>query len=233
VLKAVAEHSGGRPVGFLINTDWHSHHTGSNESLGRAGAEIVAHENTKQYLGAEVFVEWEHRTYKALPAAALPTRTFSTTETLTLGSERIACGHLGQAHTDGDAYVFFPDSNVLVAGDVLTVGAYPIADYVSGGWLGGLMTATKTLFDLANDETRVIPGSGPVQTRADLKAQHEMLVTLRDRLAKMMRQGMGAEDMLASGATKEFDARWGDPALFLSTTYRGMWIHVRELGGIV
>jgi glyoxylase-like metal-dependent hydrolase (beta-lactamase superfamily II) len=152
---------------------------------------------------------------------------------MTVGRERIEFGPLGPAHTDGDIYVFFPDANVLVAGDVLAVGTYPIADYISGGWLGGLMTATKTLLDLANDQTRVIPGTGPIQTRADLKVQHEMLVTLRERLHQMMRKGMGTNDMFAAGATKEFDARCGDPTLFLSVTYRGMWLHVRELGGIV
>ena len=95
------------------------------------------------------------------------------------------------------------------------------------------MTATKTLLDLTNDQTRVIPGAGAVQTRADLEVQHEMLVTLRERLHQMMRKGMGAHDMLAAGATKEFDARCGDPSLFVTVTYRGMWLHVRELGGIV
>ena len=80
---------------------------------------------------------------------------------MTFGRERIEFGPLGQAHTDGDIYVFFPDANVLVAGDVLAVGAYPIADYISGGWLGGLMTATKTLLDLTNDQTRVIPAPVP------------------------------------------------------------------------
>jgi len=233
LLALVAEHAGGKRVQHLFNTDWHGEHTGSNEALGRQGAEIVAHENTRQYLGAEMFVEWQYRTYKPLPKAALPTKTVLTAGTMTLGRERIEYGHLGQAHTDGDIYVFFPDANVLATGDVLTVGTYPVADYTTGGWLGGLATATKTLLDLANEDTRVVPGTGPVQTRADLKAQHDMLVTLRDRIGKMMRQGMGAEDMLAAGVTKEFDARWGDPKLFLSTTYRGMWLHVRELGGIV
>jgi cyclase len=152
---------------------------------------------------------------------------------MTLGRERIEFAPLGPAHTDGDIYVFFPESNVLVAGDVLAVGTYPIADYISGGWLGGLMTASKTLLDLTNEQTKIVPGVGPVQTRTDLKAQHDMLVTLRERLHQMMRKGMGAEDMLAAGATKEFDARCGDPALFVNITYRGLWLHVRELGGIV
>jgi glyoxylase-like metal-dependent hydrolase (beta-lactamase superfamily II) len=231
--EAVSGLSAGRPVRYLFNTDWHSDHSGSNEMLGRAGVEIVAHENTRQYLGEDIFVDWQHRTYKALPKVALPTRTSYMADKMTFGRERIEFGPLGQAHTDGDIFVFLPESNVLVTGDVLAVETYPMADYVSGGWLGGLMSATKTLLDLTNDETRVIPGAGPVQTRADIKVQHEMLVTLRERLHQMMRKGMSSRDMLAAGATKEFDARCGDPSLFLSVTYRGMWLHVRELGGIV
>ena len=233
LLAAVAHETGGRRVQVLFNTDWHSQHTGSNEPLARAGARIVAHEHTKQYLGAELFVDWENRTYKALPVAARPSETFYTTGAMTFGSERVEYGHLGQAHTDGDIYVFFRNSNVLAVGDVLAVDRYPIADYTTGGWLGGLANATKTLVDLADDDTRVVAAGGVVQTRAALRAQHEMLAAMRDRLAKMMRQGLGAKEMRAAGVTKEFDAKWGDPDLFLATSYRGLWLHVRELGGIV
>lgn len=233
LLSAIAEGTGSRRVEILFNTDWHPGHSGSNETLARTGTRIIAHEHTKQYLGAELFVDWENRTYAPLPSKALPTETFSTTGRMTFGGERVEYGHLGQAHTDGDIYVFFPDSNVLVVGDVLSVGTYPIADYTTGGWLGGLANATKALVDLSNDDTRIIPAAGPVQSRADLRAQQEMLAAMRDRLAKMMRQGLGAREMLAAGVTKEFDATWGDPALFLSTSYRGLWLHVRELGGIV
>ena len=233
LLKTIADQSGGRRVTTLFNTDWHPDHTGSNEALAKGGAQIVAHENTKQYLANELFVEWEKRTYKARTAQALPTKTFLTTGTMTAGGETLKYGHLGQAHTDGDIYVFLPASNVLMAGDVMSVGAYPIADYTTGGWLGGMVTATKTLLDLTNADTRIIPGTGAVQTRADLQAQFDMLTTMRERLPKMMRQGMGTEDMLAAGCTKEFDAKWGDPHLFVTTSYRGLWLHVRELGGIV
>jgi cyclase len=233
LLKMIGEHAGGRPVHTLFNTDWHPEHTGSNETLGQSGARIIAHAHTKQYLGEELFVEWQNRTYKPLPSRAIPDHTFYTSATMTFGGERVEYGHLGQAHTDGDIYVFFPGPNVLVAGDVLSVGKYPIADYTTGGWLGGLANATKTLLDLANADTRFVPGVGPVQTRADVQAQHEMLLAMRDRLGKMMRQGMGADDMLAAGATKDFDGRWGAPDLFVSTAYKGLWLHVRELGGIV
>jgi glyoxylase-like metal-dependent hydrolase (beta-lactamase superfamily II) len=233
LLSAISGETGGKRVEVLFNTDWHPGHSGSNEALRKLGARILAHEHTKRYLGAELFVDWENRTYQPLPANALPTETFRTTGTMTFGGERVEYGHLGQAHTDGDIYVFFPQSNVLVAGDVLGSGRYPIADYTTGGWLGGLANATKALVDLANDETRVVGASGLVSTRADLRAQHEMLAAMRDRLAKMMRQGLSAKEMHAAGVTKEFDAKWGDPELFLSTSYRGLWLHVRELGGIV
>ena len=233
LLKLVASQSGGKRLTTLFNTDWCAEHTGSNEVIGAIGAEIIAHEHTRQYLANDQFVEWQTRTYKAKPPSAQPKKTFRTKGSMTVGSERLDYGHLGQAHTDGDIYVFLPASNVLVAGDVLSVGTYPIADYTTGGWLGGMVTATKTLIDMSNAETRVIPGTGPVQTRADLQAQFEMLNTMRDRVAKMMRQGMSANDMIAAAVTKDFDAKWGDPKLFLSVTYRGMWLHVRELGGIV
>lgn len=233
LLKTVAAHAQGRRLTTLINTDWCADHTGSNESVGAIGAPIIAHEHTKQYLANDQFIEWQKRTYKAKPKAALPTKTFYAKGSITAGAERLDYGHLGQAHTDGDIYVHLPASNVLVTGHVLTVGKYPIADYTTGGWLGGLLAATKTLLDLSNAETRIIPATGPVQTRADLQAQFEMLTTLRERFAKMMRQGMSATDMLAAGATKEFDATWGDPSLFVPVSYRGLWLHVRELGGIV
>jgi glyoxylase-like metal-dependent hydrolase (beta-lactamase superfamily II) len=233
LLAVVAEQSAGKRIRILFNTDWHPEHTGSNEALGGAGARIIAHENTKQYLGAEIFVDWQNRTFKPRPPQALPNETFYTSGKMTFGQEPIEYGHLGQAHTDGDIYVFFPKSNVLMAGDVLTVGKYPISDYTTGGWLGGHLSATKTLVELANADTRVVPGVGPLQTRADLQAQHDMLATLRDRLAKMMKQGMSSEDMIAAGATSEFDEKWGNPRLFVSNAYRGMWLHVRELGGIV
>ena len=233
LLKKVDEVSGGKRVHALFNTDWHRDHTGSNESLGKSGTEIIAHENTRQYLGNRIHVDWQDRTYKPMPSYALPKHGLYTTGKMTIGNERVEYGHLGQAHTDGDIYVFFPNSNVLVAGDALTVDAYPIPDYVSGGWIGGFVAAVKTMIDVTNADTRVVPGTGPVQTRADLQAEHDMLAAVRERLIKLVRQGMGVDEIVGAGATKEFDERWGDPEVFLRVTWRGMMLHVRELGGIV
>jgi cyclase len=233
LLKAIADHTGGKRVQALFNTDWHPDHTGSNEALGKAGAKIIAHENTKQYLGAEIFVDWQDRTYKPLTPQALPNQTFYTSGTMTFGSERIDYGHLGQAQTDAAIYVFFPVSNVLMTGDALSVDQYPVPDYTTGGWLGGLVAANTTLLGMSNADTRLVPGVGPLQMRADRQAQHDMLDAMLDRFKKMMRQGLGPEDIIAAAPTKEFDAKWGNPDRFVYAAYRSMWLHVRELGGIV
>jgi glyoxylase-like metal-dependent hydrolase (beta-lactamase superfamily II) len=233
LLKTVAGVSQGRPVQALFNTHWHLESTGSNETLGKAGAKIIAHENTKLWMGAEIIVKWQNRTYKPRPKEALPAQTFYTNGKLTFGPERIEYGHLGQAHTDGDIYVFLPGPNILVTGDVFTVGQYPILDYSTGGWIGGLSDASKVLLGLTDAQTRIVPGAGPVQTRADLQAQVDMCGAMRTRFVEMMRKGMGVKEMLAAAPTKEFDARWGNPELFISNAYPGLWGHVREIGGIV
>jgi glyoxylase-like metal-dependent hydrolase (beta-lactamase superfamily II) len=223
----------GRPIATLFNTDWHPEHTGLNERVGTAGGAIVAHENTKQWLGTTVHAKWEGRTYRPLPVAARPTRTFYTTDTLDFAGERVACGYLGQAHTDGDLYVHLPGPDVLVAGDVVAVGRYPDMDVATGGWIGGLTTATRTLVGLASTGTRVVPGEGPVQTRAHLEAQLAMLSAVRERVVKLFKSGLSAEEMRAAAPTKDFDAVWGSPDRFMKTMYQGLWGHARELGGII
>jgi cyclase len=233
LLKLVAEQSGGRPVKTLFNTHWHPEHTGSNEALGKAGAKIIASENTKLWLGTEIDVGWQKKTYEPSPKAALPNQTFYNSGKMTFGKEQVEYALMPQAHTDGDIYVFFPGSNILVAGDVVSVGSYPILDYTTGGWIGGMVNSQRTLLQLINMDTRIIPGTGPVQTKADLQALNEMCNTLRDRLVKLMKQGMGPKEMIAAKPTKEFDEKWGDPELFIANAYRGLWGHVRELGGIV
>jgi len=233
LLKAVAKHTKTSKPTTAFNTHWHWDHTGSNERLGKDGVKIIAHENTKLWLGADFFVDWQNRAYKPRPKIALPTETFYTNGKLNVGSEELRYANLPRAHTDGDLYVHFPAQNVLVVGDLVSAGSYPILDVSTGGWIGGLTDATKALLDLSDDKTRIIPGTGPVLTRADLEAQHKMLSTMKDRLIGLMKKGMGTDDLLAAPPTTEFDTQWGDPKLFLVNAYKGLWGHVRELGGIV
>ena len=230
VLRLVHDRTGGAPVTVLFNTHWHWDQTGSNRTLGPKGTRIIAHENTRLWLGTEIDSKWEHRVYPPLPDKARPNQTFYTQGTLTFGGERIDYGYLPQAHTDGDIYVFLRDANVLVAGDVAARGAYPILDYSTNGWIGGMVNATQTLLDIAGADTRIVPGSGEALTRSDLVEEHAMLATLKQRLSQLLAQGMSVEDMIAAAPTKEFDARWGDPRLFIANAWPGLVARSRELG---
>ncbi|HEY0341143.1 MAG TPA: MBL fold metallo-hydrolase, partial [Steroidobacteraceae bacterium] len=234
LMKVVEKLPGGGHVHTLINTHWHWDHTGGNERLGKDKVKIIAHENTKLWLGADFYCDWQdNRHYTPRPKAALPTETFYTSGQMTANGQDIVYAYLPRAHTDGDVYVFFPKANVLVAGGLVSVGAYPVLDYTTGGWIGGMDDASKALVGVANKDTRIVPGIGPVQTYADLQAQSEMLHTMHERLVDLMRKGIGTDDLATNPPTAEFDAKWGDPKLFLANAYRGMWGHVRELGKIV
>jgi glyoxylase-like metal-dependent hydrolase (beta-lactamase superfamily II) len=230
VLRLVRAHTGQSRVQVLFNTHWHWDHTGSNAALGSAGTKILAHENTRLWLGTQVDSKWEHRVYAPLPPKARPNQTFYTHGSLSFGGERIDYGHLPQAHTDGDIYVHFRNADVLVASDVLSSGAYPIIDYCTHGWIGGMVNATQALMDRCTPQTRVIGGSGGVLARADLDKEHAMLATLKKRLSKLLAQGMSVEDMLAAAPTREFDPEWGDPHLFIANVWPGLVDRSRELG---
>jgi cyclase len=230
ILKLVRQRTGTAKIHTLFNTHWHWDQTGSNPTLGAAGTRIFAHENTRLWLGTDVDSKWERRVYTRLPPQARPNQTFYTNGTLPFGGETLDYGYLPQAHTDGDIYVFFKQANVLVAGDVLSAGAYPVLDYCTNGWIGGMANATQTLLSLGKPDTRVIPGTGPVQTQADLQAEHDMLATLKLKLSQLLAQGMSARDMLAAAPTRDFDAKWGDPTLFVTNAWPGLVQRARELG---
>jgi glyoxylase-like metal-dependent hydrolase (beta-lactamase superfamily II) len=230
LLAEVQRLTGSVRVNMLFNTHWHHDQTGSNETLGKAGTRIIAHENTRLWLTTDVDSKWEGRVYQPLAKIAQPNHTFYTEESLQFGGEQIDYGYLGQAHTDGDIYVFFRKANVLVAADVAAAGAFPIIDYCTNGWIGGMVTAVQTLADLADEKTKVVAGTGGVLNLAQLKAEHSMLNTLKQRLSKMIAQGKGAEEMIAERPAKEFEAEWGDPTLLIRNCYPGMANRARELG---
>lgn len=230
LLKLIAKETGTRKVAVLFNTMWRPQHTGSNETLGKAGAKIIAQMNTKLWLGTTFNVPWEGKKYTPLPKLAQPNEAFYTDGSMTFAGEKVEYGWLPEARTDGDLYVSFPDSKVLVAGDVLCTGRYPILDYMTGGWLGGMEDSTKTLLGLTGQDTKLIPGDGPVLEKADLQAEHDMISTVKTRMIEMMRMGYSAEDMVQGGATKEYDEAWGDPTMFVQNAYQGLWGHVVGLG---
>ena len=231
--SALAERWPGRPVEVAFNTNWRSEHTGANAALRGAGATVMAHENTKLWLGGDFSVDWEDRHYAPRPAAMLPNKTFYTSGKVDFGGRDVEYWHLPRAHTDGDVAVFFPEANVLVASDLLSVGAYPVPDYATGGWIGGLVDATQTLLDSTDARTRIVAAEGGVYGRSELEAQLELCAAVRSKAAEAFRAGMSFADFAASKPTAAFDAKWGDPQLFLRLVYKGGFAHLRELGGVI
>jgi glyoxylase-like metal-dependent hydrolase (beta-lactamase superfamily II) len=226
LLKAVHAALGPAPVRTLFNTHWHPEQTGSNEKLGSEGARIIAHENTRLWLGYAQEVPLQKRTWGPLPPKARPNDTIYTTGKLSFGGEHIDYGYLLQAHTDGDIYVFFRESNVLVTGGPVSGEGWPIIDWKTNGWIGGQVEALQTLWRLADDKTRVIPANGPVLTKDDLKSQHDMYAAILDRLGKLLRKGMSPDEVLAATPTQEFDAKWGEPTQFVTMAFKSLWGHM-------
>lgn len=230
---ALAERWPDRPARILFNTNWREEHTGANQAVRAAGGRVVAHENTKLWLGGDFFVDWEDRHYAPRPAAMLPNETFYTSGGLDLGGRHVEYWHLPRAHTDGDVAVYFPDANVLVASDLLSVGRYPVPDYATGGWIGGLLDASKALLAKTDARTRIVAAEGGVYGRAELEAQLELCTAVAQKAAEAFRAGMSLADFIAAKPTAAFDAQRGDPSTFLRLVYKGGFAHLRELGGVI
>jgi len=225
LVKLALAQTAAKRVHTLINTHWHPEQTGSNERLGKAGARIISHENTKLWLGYQNPLPWAGTQYGPLPANALPNSTTFGSGSLDFGGQKVNYGYLLQAHTDGDLYVLFPDSNVLAAGGAVSSEGWPIIDYNTGGWIGGLVAGLDKLIKLSDENTRIVPANGPVVTRADLEAQRKVYFTLYDRLVKSLTQGLGPEEAAAAEPAKGFNAQWGDARPFVLMAFKSLWGH--------
>lgn len=222
----------GAPIRDVFNTNWRPEHTGANEALRAAGARIHAHENTKLWMGARFEVKWEGRKHMPRPTEALPEHTFYGSGRLEVGGVEIRYGHLKRAHTDGDVFVHFPAENVYAVGDLLAVVGFPIPDFETGGWIGGMVAATEALLDAVDAESVIVPAEGDVARRPALEAQLELVKTAMAQAAATYRAGGTLADYIAATAPR-LDPRRGDPTLFLKLVYDGGYYHSRELGGIV
>jgi glyoxylase-like metal-dependent hydrolase (beta-lactamase superfamily II) len=229
--RAVKASLVGAKVRTLFNTHYHADQTGGSELFGAAGAEIHAHVITRQWLATDYYVPAEDRWVKARPKAAWPTKTFREKGEMKAGAERIECGYLLEAHTRGDIYVFFRDSNVLAVGDVASPLRDPALDWYAGGWLGGRVDAMDDLLALANDATRIVPAYGPVMTRAQLQAERDMMLHLYDRTTDLTDKGRSAQDMLDAGVLKDVNREFKEPYRFLYDVCKGHWAHYTNFGG--
>jgi cyclase len=224
IMKAIGDLPGGGPVQTLFNTHWHPQQTGLNEAIGKAGKTIIAHENTRLWLSTDITWSWNGQHFKRLPKIAQPTKTFYTTGQL---EPDIRYGYIPDAaHTDGDMYVYFAKQNVLAVGDVVSNQGWPLVDWQTGGWIGGIAGALQRLQTLANDQTRIVPGRGPVMSLAELKTQATMYATIYDRLTTMLNKGRGPSEAVAANPTKEFDAQMGNPDEFVRRAFESLWAYL-------
>jgi cyclase len=210
------------PVRFVINTHWHGDHSGGNENVGRTGAVIVAHETVRRRMAVGQMLRGEQ--VPPSPAGALPVVTFTDDVAFHLNGDDIRVHHVEHAHTDGDALVHWTRANVLHMGDTFFNGLLPFIDLESGGSIDGAIAAVETGLSIANENTVIIPGHGPVARRADLVRYRDMLRTLRDRVAAEMQAGRSLDAIKALRLADPYGPPDGfiPPDELIETIYRSL-----------
>lgn len=219
------------PVKILFNTHWHGDHVGSNELLGKAGVKIIAHQNAKYWLGQKVKMEAFNSVLEPLKPEGIPSQTFTDNGKLTFGKEKIQYTWFPNAHTDNDTYLFFPNANILHTGDLFFNGAYPVIDYSTGGWIGGMAAALDKLLKVGDAKTQIIPGHGPLATKDDMKASRDMLHMVNDQLTIFSKKGASVDDVVKANPVSALEAKWGQGFLngerFLRMAYPSIAAHAK------
>ncbi len=200
------------PVRFVVNTHWHGDHTGGNENFGKLGAVIMAHDNVRTRMSTDQFLRALNQTFPASPKGALPVVTFAEGVTLHLNGDTIHVIHVPNAHTDGDSLVHWRKGDVLHMGDTFFHRmSFPFIDLSSNGSIDGLIAAVNRALGLAGPNTRIIPGHGPMASRADLIAYRDMLVDVRTKVAAGIAAGRSLTQIQAAKPA----ARYGMPSGFV------------------
>ena len=210
ILAAVKEAGGDTPR-FLMNTHYHFDHTGGNENLGKAGSLIIAQDNVRKLMSIETVLKAFNATIPAQPKDALPVITFGQDLSLHFNDETIHAIHMPNAHTSGDSVIFFEGANVVHAGDIMFNGMFPFIDSDHGGSLKGMIDAVEKLLPLVDDDTRIIPGHGPLASKADLKAYHGMLSTAYQRLSQLKAEGNDLKAIVAAEPLADLEKNWASP----------------------
>ena len=214
------------PVRHLINSHWHFDHTDGNEWLHSAGAQILAHENTRKHLSTATTVKGWDFTFSPLPGGALPSEVLTSERTVNLNGTQIELNCYLPAHTDGDLSIHFTDADILHVADTFWNGYYPFIDYSTGGSIDGMIRATKANLAKISANTIVIPGHGAVADKAQLSFYYDLLVTTREKVAALKMQGRSLEEVVAAKPTATYDAQWGggfmSPRMFTGLVFEGV-----------
>jgi len=199
-------------IRFLINTHVHGDHTGGNENLGNMGVLILARDEIRVRLAQQA------------PAAALPVLTYSDAITIHLNGEEVYAFPVPPAHTDGDTFIHFKDSDVVHTGDVFRTTAFPVIDTNNGGTLKGTLEALGRLIGIAGPNTKILPGHGVVSNREDVMGFRDMVLDVSGQVEDLMARNMSYDQVARADPTAAYNAQYGDPDRFLRALYT-------ELGG--
>lgn len=199
----------GAPVKVLINTHWHYDHTGGNVVLGAAGARIIAHAKTAQRLQQKITIAFMNRSFDPPAAAGQPKETFSSEGKLNFGHETVRYKYFPPAHTDGDTTVRYDRAGVYQTGDLFFNGAYPFIDYSTGGSIEGMIHNAAAMLKQVDANTKIVPGHGPLGTKADLQRFHDVLSDAEERISKLQKAGKTVDEAIAAEPTRKYDDTWG------------------------
>ncbi|NKB59879.1 MAG: MBL fold metallo-hydrolase [Alphaproteobacteria bacterium] len=208
ILAAIKEIGGDVPR-FMINTHYHHDHTGGNENLGNKGVIIVSHDNVRKKLVNGATIKAFNKVIPPAAKAAVPVITFAEEMTFHLNGETLHVFHSSNAHTDGDSIIHFKKANVIHAGDTFFNGFYPFIDTGAGGTVQGVIAAVDKMLALADDNTKIIPGHGPLADKAALVAYRTMLMTAQTRLSSLKSSGKSAADAVAAKPLSDLETTWG------------------------
>ena len=228
-IKAAISVLTGDAVKYVVNTHWHGDHTGGNKNFGNEGATIIAHKNVRERLSTEQVMKVFNRTVPASPKSAWPTITFDKDISLYMNGENIELIHVHNAHTDGDAFVYFTESNVLHMGDCFFKDRFPFIDLGSGGSVDGAIKAVSIALMLVDEETTIIPGHGTLATKVDLVNYSIMLHTMRDRVKKAMAENKSIDEIKAAGLDEGFED-WGSGFINAATFIDFIWTDLDRKG---
>ena len=209
IVEAIKSVGGDHPR-FLINTHYHGDHTGGNENLGRGGTLIFSHDNVRERLKNGSFIKAFDMKLAATTPEGLPVVTFSDGISFHLNNDTIRAIHVAHAHTDGDSFIHFETANVVHAGDILFNGFYPFIDVNHGGSLIGTIKGVDEILSLTDDNTKIIPGHGPLGDKEQLLSYRKMLWTAYERLTKLKAEGKTAQEAAASKPLDDLEETWGD-----------------------
>jgi len=210
-LKAAIAAISPLPIKYLVNTHHHGDHTGGNAAFAADGAVVVSHVNVRNYLAAGTTVNTTGAKVPPVPQAGLPSQTYDglTGPVLEVKGRKAVLMHPEHAHTGGDTYVFFADANVLSTGDTFVNGRYPNSDWLNGGNIKGMIAATDTYLSFVNDDTKIVPGHGPLGNKTDLTAFNAMLKLTRDRMLALIKEGKSEDDIYAAKPYADLDGKYG------------------------